>query len=166
MTVMTKATESTNIALEDDAREAVAEILNTALADEHVLYTKLRNYHWNVTGIHFVTLHELFEEQYDQVKLLADEVAERTRKLGYRSIGTMSAFLEYARVSEAPSDSMDADEMLDDLLNTNEAIVRNLRADIEKCTEEYHDEGTGDLLIAAMREHETMAWMLRSLLQR
>jgi starvation-inducible DNA-binding protein len=165
MTVMNKAVSSTNLALTDDARAELAELLNTTLADEHVLYTKLRNYHWNVTGMHFHSLHEMFEEQYDQVKVLADEIAERTRKLGYRSIGTMSAFLEYARVAEGSNETMQAQEMIEDLLNTNEAIVRNLRSDIDKCTEAYHDEGTADLLIATMREHESMAWMLRAMLQ-
>jgi len=154
-----------NIALTDQARNEIAEILNTVLADEHVLYTKLRNYHWNVTGLQFHSLHEMFEEQYDQVKTLADDIGERTRKLGHRSIGTMAAFLEYTRIAEAPSNTLSAPEMVQDLLETNEAIVRNLRADIDKCTDEYHDEGTADLLIATMREHETMAWMLRALLE-
>lgn len=164
MTTLQKSNTQIDIALNDDARKELAEILNTLLADEHTLYVKLRNYHWNVVGIEFYTLHELFEEQYNLVKQQADLIAERVRKIGHRSIGTMQDFLDYTRIAEAPSNSMSAQAMIEDLVNTNEAIIRNLRSDIDKSTEEYHDEGTADLLIATMREHETMAWMLRSLL--
>ena len=164
MTTLQKNNTQVDIALEDGDREEVAELLNTLLADEHTLYVKLRNYHWNVVGMEFYTLHELFEEQYNSVKETADVVAERVRKIGYHSIGTMREFLEYTRIAEAKSNTLSAEEMIEDLVNTNEAIIRNLRSDIDKCTDEYHDEGTADLLIATIREHESMAWMLRSLL--
>lgn len=164
MTTVEKHATQIDIALDDDAREELAEMLNTILADEHTLYVKLRNYHWNVVGMEFYTLHELFEEQYNAVKVQADLIAERVRKIGHRSIGTMKDFLDYTRIAEAKDGVLSAEEMIQDLVDTNEAIIRNLRSDVEKSTEKYHDEGTGDLLIAAMREHESMAWMLRSLL--
>lgn len=166
MTTVKEMTEQINIALDDGTREELAEMLNTLLADEHTLYVKLRNYHWNVVGIEFVTLHELFEEQYNEIKERADLVAERVRKIGYPAIGTMKEFLDYTRIAEARSGHLSAEEMLDDLMNTNEAIIRNLRSDIDKSADKYHDEGTTDLLVATIRQHETMAWMLRSLLGR
>jgi starvation-inducible DNA-binding protein len=155
----------TNIALEKNVRDKTAQILNTVLADEHVLYTKLRNYHWNITGWHFVSLHELLENHYEDVKVAADEVAERARILGYHPIGTMKAFMDQTRLEEAPSNRMPARDMISDLLETNESMVRNLRADIATIMDDLNDEGTGDLLIALMRMHEKMAWMLRSLLE-
>ncbi|MCA9971475.1 MAG: DNA starvation/stationary phase protection protein [Anaerolineales bacterium] len=155
----------TNIGLTTETRDKLAQILNTVLADEHVLYTKLRNYHWNVTGWDFISLHALLDEQYDQVKVLADDVAERVRMIGFHPIGTLKAFLDATRLDEAPGSELDARAMVRDLLETNEAMVRNLRADVEETLETFGDEGTGDLLIEAMRMHEEMAWMLRSLLE-
>lgn len=154
-----------NIALSDTARQKIAAILNKVLADQHVIYVKLHNYHWNVTGLQFHSLHEMFEEQYNEVKEMIDETAERIRKVGHRPEGTLKAYLERTRLDEAPSNALEATEMIRDLLETNEAFVRYLRTDIDDVTEEHHDEGTGDMLIAYMRAHETMAWMLRALLE-
>ena len=159
-----KELENVNIGLTNDARAGMIKNLNTLLADEHLLYTKTRNYHWNVTGIHFVTLHEIFEQQYDRLKVMADEIAERTRKLGGISIGTMAEFTKEARLSESPGTIPEAADMIANLLDDHEHIISNLRDDIDACAEEYGDEGTADLLVGTMRSHEEMAWMLRSLL--
>lgn len=155
----------TNIALETQTRDKIAQILNAVLADEHVLYTKLRNYHWNVTGWDFVSLHQLLEEQYNATKETADKVAERVRMLGFHAIGTMKSFLDHTRLEEARSNELAARDMISDLLKTNETMIRNLRDDIATVTDKMGDEGTGDLLIATIRMHEEMAWMLRSLLE-
>ncbi len=155
----------TNIALETTTRDKIAQILNTVLADEHVLYTKLRNYHWNVTGWDFVSLHTLLEEQYNEIKVSADAIAERVRMMGFNAIGSMKSFLDHTRLEEAGSNKMAARDMISDLLETNESMIRNLRADIDSVTDSLGDEGTGDLLIQTMRMHEEMAWMLRSLLE-
>lgn len=153
----------THIALNADTRDKVSQVLNTILADENVLYIKLRNYHWNVRGIHFTQLHELFEQQYNELLPVIDEIAERTRMVGRFAIGSMKSFLSHTRLEEANSNELGASEMIDDLLKTNEAMIRNIRADIEVVSEECNDEGTADLLIATLRMHEKMAWMLRSL---
>lgn len=155
----------TKIALETQTRDKISQILNTVLADEHVLYTKLRNYHWNVTGWDFVSLHQLLEEQYNAIKETADTVAERVRMLGFHPIGTMKKFLDHTRLEEASSNELAARDMISDLLKTNESMIRNLRADIETVIDNFGDEGTGDMLIATIRMHEEMAWMLRSLLE-
>lgn len=156
--------EETKIGLEEENITAVMERLNTLLADEHLLYTKTRNFHWNVTGIHFTELHKLFEEQYNALQAIADLVAERTRKLGGRSVGTLREFLDLTRIAEPKGEKMDAQAMIAALLADHEQIIRALRTDIDDVTEKFGDEGTADLLIGTMRQHESMAWMLRSLL--
>lgn len=163
MTTKIKEREQVHIGLSTENRSAVIARLNTLLADEHLLYTKTRNYHWNVTGIHFVALHELFEKQYDRLQLMADEIAERTRMLGGTAVGTMAEFLERTRLSESPGVVPAAPDMLANLLDDHEHIISTLRDDIEACMEEYDDEGTADLLVGVMRSHEEIAWMLRSM---
>lgn len=163
--MLTKARdlEQVHIGLSTENRSRVIERLNTLLADEHLLYTKTRNYHWNVTGLHFVALHELFEQQYDQIKLMADDIAERIRKLGGPAIGTMSEFMEKARLTENAGVVPSSVDMVANLLDDHEQIVSNLRDDIEACSADYKDEGTTDLLVGVMRSHEEMAWVLRSM---
>ena len=165
MSTKTKELENVNIGLSKDARANMIERLNTLLADEHLLYTKTRNYHWNVTGIHFTILHELFEQQYNSLKLVADEIAERTRKLGGMAIGTLSEFAERSRLSENPGTVPAAKDMIANLLDDHEHIISALREDIEACADEFGDEGTADLLVGTMRTHDGMAWMLRSMLE-
>lgn len=139
-------------------------MLNRVLADEHMLYTQLRNFHWNVEGVHFRTFHALFEEQYDAVKIIADDVAERIRMLGGNAIGTLREFLDTTTLEEAPDEYPAADTMVERLVQTHERIIVNLRQDIASSTAHFEDEGTADLLTAIMRQHEAMAWMLRSTL--
>ncbi|MBK8901617.1 MAG: DNA starvation/stationary phase protection protein [Anaerolineaceae bacterium] len=158
-----KKLEQAHIGLAAENREKLIPRLNQLLADEHLLYTKTRNYHWNVTGIHFSQLHELFEEQYNSLQLIADEVAERSRMLGGTAVGTLVEFLEHTRLSEAPGAIPSAPDMLANLLDDHEQVITSLRDDIEACMEEFNDEGTADLLIGTMRAHEKMAWMLRSM---
>jgi starvation-inducible DNA-binding protein len=148
--------------LETESSAAVIERLNTLLADEHLLYTKTRNFHWNITGIHFQPLHGFFEEQYNTLQTIADEVAERTRKLGGHPVGTLREFLDLTRIAEPKELVTDAETMIDALLADHEQIVRAVRTDIADVTEKYNDEGTADLLIGILRSHESMAWMLRS----
>ncbi|MEZ4646396.1 MAG: ferritin-like domain-containing protein [Chloroflexota bacterium] len=92
MSTKTKKLEKVDTGLTAENRGKLVQCLNTLLADEHLLYTKSRNYHWNVTGIHFTTLHELFEQHYNEIQTMADEIAERARKLGGTPIGTMLSF--------------------------------------------------------------------------
>jgi starvation-inducible DNA-binding protein len=137
-------------------------LLNVVLADEQLLYTKTRNFHWNVTGMQFRELHLLLEEHYQQMQLLADEVAERARMLGGNAIGSFAEFQEATRLSETPGKIPDISEMITILVEDHEAYITNLRQDITSSMEEYDDQGTGDLLIGVLRAHEKMAWMLRS----
>jgi starvation-inducible DNA-binding protein len=153
------------IGLSEEARDRVIGMLNRTLADEHTLYVKTRNYHWNVTGPQFHSLHEMFEEFYEKLAPLADDVAERARTMGGRAIGTMAEFSQQTRLSEQPGEAPEARRMVENLLADHEQIVRDLRQDIDVCADELKDQGTADFLTGLMEEHEKMAWMHRAFLE-
>jgi len=151
-----------NIGIETSNRGQVAEALKQLLADEHILYIKLRNFHWNVTGIHFQQLHAFFEEQYTDLAEHIDDIAERIRSIGYFAPGSMGAFKQHTRLEETGHFNGDAETMLKHLLADHEAIIQFLRHDQDMVMEECNDAGTQDFLIALMEEHEKMAWMVRA----
>jgi starvation-inducible DNA-binding protein len=153
-----------NIGVSDSNRQAVVKILNTALADEYVLYTKTRNYHWNVVGPRFNDLHKFFEAQYEELDGIVDEVAERARSLGGNALGTLAELAKSARLKEEPGKYPDADGMLSRLLADHESVIRELRADLQTAIDKHADAGTSDFLTGLMEKHEKMAWMLRAFL--
>lgn len=151
-----------DIGLTGQQRRGVSEILNVILADEYLLYTKTRNYHWNVTGAHFHDLHKFFEAQYGQLDGMIDDVAERIRSLGDASPGSLSEFSQLARLKEQTGAVPDAQEMLHRLLKDHESLIKYMRIDLELCADPHHDLGTQDFLTGLMETHEKMAWMLRA----
>jgi len=153
-----------NIAIPDAGRDAVVALLNALLADEYVLYTKTRNYHWNVTGPQFNDLHKFFESQYEALDDTVDEVAERARSLGGRAAGSLAEFAKTTRLKEEAGGAPPARDMLASLLADHEAVIRTLRADIATVQDKHGDVGTADFLTGLMEEHEKMAWMLRAFL--
>lgn len=153
-----------NIGITEKNLEGVIKILSTLLADEYVLYTKARNYHWNVVGMQFNDLHKFFQSLYEELNEYIDDVAERIRTLGGNAVATLKEFLDLTRLKEHPGEYPDAKTMLSNLLNDYEAIIRNLRNDIVTVGEEYKDLGTADFLTELMEKHEKTAWMLRSFL--
>ena len=153
-----------NIGISEKNLEAVALMLNTVLADEFLLYVKTRNYHWNVTGIHFRDLHVFFESQYTELEEVIDEIAERVRYLGHNAIGTLNEFSQLTRLLESKAKDLTAEQMLRNLLDDHETVIRVLRQDLEKA-EEYKDAGTNDFLTGLMEKHEKTAWMIRSHLE-
>lgn len=153
------------IGLSTEAMEACVDILQKLLADEYVLYTKLRKYHWNVVGPQFKSLHELFEEQYTMLETKIDNVAERTRTYGVVAIGTLEEFKEHSRLQESPGKNPEAKQMIADIMADHEAMVRQLREDIDTVDDDIEDDGLEDFLIATMQDHQDMAWMLRAYLQ-
>jgi len=153
-----------NIGIRDNDRQSVIAILNTLLADEYVLYTKTRNYHWNVTGPQFNDLHKFFETQYEALDDTVDEVAERARALGGRAAGSLEEFRTLARLSEDVGKVPAARDMLATLLADHEALTRTLRADVDTVTDKQ-DTGTADFLTGLLEQHEKAAWMLRSFLE-
>jgi len=168
MSSMTKSTPKTlkpDLGLSDENREGVAELLQVVLADEYVLYTKLHNYHWNVIGPQFRSLHLLFEEQYNAIHTQVDEIAERIRTYGVYAIGTMSELAGRSRLSEQPGVYPTAHEMVLEIIADHEDMVRSLRGDLEKAGSTYGDAGAEDFLTGLMQAHQEMAWFLRSMIE-
>jgi starvation-inducible DNA-binding protein len=151
-----------NIGITDKDCDGVVKALTALLADEYVLYTKTRNYHWNVVGPHFSDLHKFFESQYEELDDIVDEVAERARAVGGHAIGTLEEFARHARVKEHPAHYPASPEMIVDLLGDHETIIRQLRKDVQMTAEKYHDVGTSDFLTGILEQHEKMGWMLRA----
>ena len=153
-----------HLGLGEDNRKKIAAGLSRFLADSYILYLKTHNYHWNVTGPMFNTLHIMFEEQYTEQWQALDEIAERIRALGEPAPGTFSKYIELSSIKE-PQGVPAAMDMVKDLVEAQEAVVRSAR-EIVPVAEEAGDEVTVDLLIGRMQVHEKTAWMLRSLLEK
>lgn len=156
---------SLNIGLTEDQRHGVIELLNRDLADLYLLLIKTKKYHWDVVGPQFRTLHILWEEHYNALTINIDSTAERVRALGGYPLGTAAGFIQYSTLKEHPNDLPSANEMVFRLVQDHEQVIRNLREDINRCGDQYHDEGTADFLTGLMEQHEEMAWMLRSFLE-
>lgn len=153
------------IGLQESSRKGVLALLALTLADEYVLYTKTRNFHWNVTGFHFDAMHKFFEAQYKELDGFVDETAERSRALGGRALGSMKEFLAKARLAESPAVALKEEAMVSELLADHEALIRSLRKDVDEAGR-LGDQGTSDFFIGLLKSHEKMAWMLRSFLDR
>jgi len=153
-----------DIGISESSRAAIAAGLSKLLADSYTLYLKTHNYHWNVTGPMFNTLHLMFEAQYTELALAVDLIAERIRALGHPAPGSYKAYAELTDIPEEEG-SPDAEEMIRRLVAGQETVVRTARS-IFPSVEEAHDEPSADLLTQRMQVHEKNAWMLRSLLGR
>ena len=152
----------TKIGISEKDSTALADILNTLLADEYVLYTKTRNYHWNVTGPYFAELHAFFQTQYEALAITIDEIAERVRIFNRPAAGSLAAFLKMTHLAENKDPDISSDDMLRDLLNDYEIIIRWLRDKIPAVDEKMKDAGTADFLTGLMEQHEKTAWMIRA----
>ena len=152
-----------NIGIEPADREAIATGLNHLLADTYSLYLKTHSFHWNVTGPMFNTLHLMFEEQYTELALAVDVIAERVRALGARALGSYSAYAKLTKITEDNGVSS-AREMIQELLEGQEVVIRNARS-LYPVVQQADDEATADLLTQRIQLHEKTAWMLRSLLE-
>ncbi len=161
MTNVSMPTATTGMNAEQSA--GVAESLKRLLADEFVLYTKLHNYHWHVTGPQFQSLHELFQQQYEALAVDIDDIAERSLAIGARTIGTIDEIAEFATLKEQPGVYPDAKTMVTNLVADHEYIVQKLRQDLRTCDDQYNDMGTSDFLTGLMEKHEKHAWMLRAM---
>ena len=151
-----------DIGLSKEERQKIAGHLSSLLADSYTLYLKTHNYHWNVTGPLFNTLHTMFEAQYSELAVAVDEIAERIRALGIKAPGSYREFLKLASIEEAKGGES-AEEMILELVNGQEAIVRTARHAFP-AADSASDEPTADLLTQRMQIHEKNAWMLRSML--
>jgi starvation-inducible DNA-binding protein len=154
-----------NIGLTEEQRQGVINLLNQDLADSYLLLVKTKKYHWDVVGPQFRSLHQLWEEHYEKLTLNIDALAERVRALGGYPIGTMEGFLKVATLKEHAGDVPTATEMVANLVEDHEQVIRNLRSHVDQSSEQFHDEGTADFLTGLMEGHEEIAWMLRSFIQ-
>lgn len=154
-----------NIGLTDEQRQGVIDLLNRDLADSYLLLIKTKKYHWDVVGPQFRSLHEIWEEQYIALTENIDSIAERVRTLGGFPLGTAEGFIRMASIKENAGNVPTATEMVANLVNDHEQIIRNLREHIDQSSENFHDEGTADFLTGLMEQHEEMAWMLRSFIE-
>ncbi len=143
-------------------RKKIADGLSHLLADTYTLYLKTHNFHWNVTGPMFNTLHTMFEVQYAELALAVDNIAERIRALGFPAPGTYAAYSKLSSIKEEEG-VPDWNAMVKQLVEGSEAVVRTARS-VFPAVEAAHDEPTADLLTQRMQLHEKTAWMLRSLL--
>ena len=153
-----------NIGISETDRKEIADGLSRLLADSYTLYLKTHNFHWNVKGPMFQTLHLMFEQQYTELALAVDLIAERIRALGYPAPGTYSSFIKLSSIKEEDGVPT-AEQMIRLLVEGQEAVTRTARS-IFAVVEKAHDEPTADLLTQRMQLHEKNAWMLRSLLEK
>lgn len=151
-----------NIGIPEDQRQDIADGLSRLLADTYTLYLKTHNYHWNVTGPMFQTLHLMFEEQYNELALAVDAIAERIRQLGVVAPGTYKSYAKLTSIEEEDGVPA-AEDMVRNLVTAHETVVRTARS-IFPTADAAHDEPTADLLTQRMQVSEKTAWMLRSLL--
>ncbi|MCL4801749.1 MAG: DNA starvation/stationary phase protection protein [Burkholderiales bacterium] len=152
-----------DIGIGDRDRAKIAEGLSRLLADTYTLYLKTHNYHWNVTGPMFNTLHLMFETQYNELALAVDAVAERIRALGHPAPGSYKAYAKLSAIEEA-DEAPSAEQMIAELVRGNETVAKTARS-VFPAAEKAADESTADLLTQRMQVHEKTAWMLRSMLQ-
>jgi len=152
-----------NIGIKEKDRKQIADGLSRLLSDTYTLYLKTHNFHWNVTGPMFETLHLMFERQYTELATAVDLIAERIRALGFPAPGSYSDFDRMATIKEETG-VPDAKSMIRQLLDGQEAVVRTARS-VFPVVDRAHDEPTADLLTQRMQVHEKAAWMLRSLLE-
>ena len=153
-----------DIGINEKGRAEIANGLGKVLADTYSLYLKTHNFHWNVTGPMFQTLHLMFEEQYNELALAVDLVAERIRALGFPAPGTYSEFARLSSIRETTG-TPKAEEMIQSLVEGQETVVRTARS-VFPVAENLSDEATADLLTQRIQLHEKIAWMLRSLLEK
>ena len=153
-----------NIGIADKDRAAIAKGLSKLLADTYTLYLTTHNFHWNVTGPMFNSLHAMFMAQYTELWTAVDPLAERIRALGHPAPGSYAQFSKLSSVPDAPASPPKAMEMVRILVEGHEAVARTARA-IFPLVDKAGDEPTADLLTQRLTVHEQTAWMLRSILE-
>jgi len=154
-----------DIGLTEKRLHGVANLLSTLLANQTALYIKTRKFHWNVAGESFMEYHLLFEKQYKELEENIDEVAERINKLGSPTIGTLKEYIKLTFIKETPGYYPSSKDMVKELLGDHEAVIKELRKNVEECAKRYEDAGTADFLTKLMEDHETNAWKLRRYLK-
>ncbi len=151
-----------NIGISEHNKQSVADELSKILADEYVLSAKTEYAHWNVEGNDSYEKHKLFETQYTQLDEIIVSVAERIRVLGHYAPGSLSSFLRLTRLSEMNREKNDSQGFIYELLMDHKSIIMNLRENIQKFADKFHDMASIDFITGLMEVHEKMAWFLRA----
>lgn len=151
-----------SVTINKSVQEEVSQLLNKVLSNEYVLYTKLRNFHWNVVGPQFQDHHKFFEDTYNEVEENIDDVAERIRTLDRRPASSMKEFLEYASLEESFRTDMKPKEMLEELVQDYSTLISEFRGHISHL-QETEDVGTEDFLTGMLQEYEKKLWMIKSM---
>lgn len=146
--------------LSEKGRQRISDGLSVLLADSYALYLKTQNFHWNITGSEFYSLHLLFEKHYEEMAEALDEIAERIRALGFYIDASFTGFKNLTAISEEHR-VRTAKEMIQELLKCHEIVVRQVR-NLAEIAEQENDTATGDLLGRRLNFHEKASWMLRS----
>lgn len=148
----------------NDSSKTMAEALGRVLANTYTLYLKTHNYHWNVTGPQFASLHTMFETQYTELAAAVDTIAERIRSLGHVAPGSYAAFGKLSEIKEAPDQPPEAMQMIRELAADNETLIK-LAEKANEIADESNDVASGDMMIERMQVHAKSAWMLRAHLE-
>jgi starvation-inducible DNA-binding protein len=148
----------------NDSSKTMAEALGRVLANTYTLYLKTHNYHWNVTGPQFASLHTMFETQYTELAAAVDTIAERIRSLGHVAPGSYAAFGKLSEIKEAPDSPPEAMQMIRELAADNETLIK-LAEKANEIADESNDVASGDMMIERMQVHAKSAWMLRAHLE-
>lgn len=156
------AGDNLNTGISGANSKKVADALNQVLADESVLYTKTLKFHWNIEGRGFHALHVFLDEQYHQLQIIIDAVAERIRKVGHFATGSMKEYLAGASLKEHPETGSVSESSISELASDHDTLIRKMRTLIDDFDEKYDDAGSSDFITGIMKEHEKMAWMLRA----
>lgn len=146
----------------EDNASKLAYSLNTLLADEHLLYIKTRAAHWNVEGPDFYFMHKFFEEQYQSIETMIDEVAERIRTLGHYPEATLQGFLQLTHFTETRNEANNSTGFIKRLLEDHQSLISHLRQNMQQYAEKWKDGSNTDFLSNILTTHEKMAWMLKA----
>ncbi len=150
----------------NEVKVEISELMKEILADEFVLYTKARNYHWNVTGPHFYGLHGAFEKIYDELAEDIDAIAERIRVLGSKTPGTLKEFLTLSTLNEEPGKYPDHLSMVQNIVNDFEIVIDKLNSAASKMQNEFSDEVSAGMFYGFVEKYQKTVWMLKSLLEK
>ncbi|MEO5648863.1 MAG: DNA starvation/stationary phase protection protein [Ginsengibacter sp.] len=154
--------DNLNTGISNANSKKVADALNQVLADEVLLYIKTLKFHWNIEGRDFHALHLFLDDQYHQLQVIIDAVAERIRKIGHFASGSMKEFLAGASLKEHPTTGSVSEASIVELASDHDTLIIKMRTLIADFDEKYDDAGSSDFITGIMKEHEKMAWMLRA----
>lgn len=148
--------------LPNQAKPSLTEALNSLLANEFTLFIKTLNYHWNVTGPRFHSVHKFLDDHYNALLVIVDDIAERIREIGDHPIGTIREIQNMSDLAERPGEQPITSKMISDLMSDHEAIQIQIKTILKRVSKSSNDPGTEDFLTSLLKKHEEMSWMLRS----